>query len=86
MDTPFVATLLVLPDYIHPPPLPPIFWLKGIFQGGGGGGGGGVYFEAPRGRNFIRPPPPFYTPPTPRRVFQGWGCIKFGPCRIRVRG
>ena len=27
----------------------------------------GVYFEAPRGRNFI--PPPFYTPPTPTRVF-----------------
>ena len=37
-----------------------------------GEGGGGVYFEAPRGRNFIRPPP-FYTPPTPRRVFSGWG-------------
>ena len=45
-----------------------------------GEGGGGVYFEAPRGRNFIRPP--FYTPPTPRRVFSGvggWACIKFGP-------
>ena len=41
---------------------------------------GGVYFEARRSRNFIRPP--FYTPPTPRRVFSGvggWGCIKFGP-------
>ena len=27
-------------------------------------------------------PPPFYTPPTPRRVFSGvggWGCIKSGP-------
>ena len=26
--------------------------------------------------------PPFYTPPTPRRVFSGeggWACIKFGP-------
>ena len=31
--------------------------------------------------------PPFYTPPTPRRVFSGvggWGCIKIGPvfCEI----
>ena len=28
--------------------------------------------------------PPFYTPPTPRRVFSGvggWGCIKFGPVK-----
>ena len=27
-------------------------------------------------------PPPFYTPPTPRRAFSGvggWGCINFGP-------
>ena len=27
-------------------------------------------------------PPPFYTPPTPRRVISGvggWGCINFGP-------
>ena len=29
--------------------------------------------------------PPFYTPPTPRRVFSGeggWACIKFGPVKI----
>ena len=46
------------------------------------GGGGGVYFEAPCGRNFIRPPS-FIRPPTPRRVFSGvWGggCIKNWPC------
>ena len=43
---------------------------KAFFRGGGVGG---VYFEAPRVRNFIRPPPPFYTPPTPRRVFSGVG-------------
>ena len=42
----------------------------------------GVYFEAPRGRNFIRP----FTPPTPRKVFSGVGgsgCIKFGPVKKR---
>ena len=63
--------------YTPPPPLPH-FWPEGIFQGRGGGV---VYFEAPRGRNFIRPPL-LYTPPTPRRVFSGvagWGCIKIGP-------
>ena len=63
-----------------PPPSSP-FLAKRHFSGEGGGS---VYFEAPRGRNFIRPPPPFYTPPTPRRVFSGvggWGCIKFGPAR-----
>ena len=29
--------------------------------------------------------PPFYTPPTPRRVFSGvggWACIKFGPVKF----
>ena len=66
-------------NYISPP-CPPPFLAKRHFPGEGGGG---VYFEAPRGRNLIRPPPPFYTPPTPRRVFGrvggGWGCIKIGP-------
>ena len=63
---------------IYAPPPPP-FLAKRHFPGEGGGG---VYFEAPRGRNCIRPPPPFYTPPTPRRVFSGvggWGCVNFGP-------
>ena len=39
-----------------PPPPTPISGHKAFFRGGGGG----VYFEAPRGRNFI-PPPPFYS-------------------------
>ena len=60
-----------------PPPLPP-FLAKRHFPGEGGGD---VYFEAPRGRNFIRPP--FFTHPPPLEgYFQGWGgwgCIKFGP-------
>ena len=51
-----------------PPPLPP-FLAKRHFSGEGGGG---VYLEAPRGKNFMCPPP-FYTPPTPRRVFSGVG-------------
>ena len=62
-----------------PPPPPPTFGQEALFRRGGGGG---VYFGGPRGRNFIRPP--FYTPPTLRRVFSGvggtrWGCIKSGP-------
>ena len=64
-------------DHIRPPPLPPFLARRHFSREGGGG----VYFEAPRSRNFIRPPP-FYTPPTPRRVFSGvggWGCMKFGP-------
>ena len=72
--------------YTPPPPLPP-FLAKRHFSGEGGGG---VYFEAPRGRNFIRPPPPFIHPPPLEGYFQGWGCIKFGPvvwqktCRKKV--
>ena len=46
---------------------PPPFLAKNLFSGEGSGG---VYSEPPRGRNFI-PPPPLYTPPTPRRVFLG---------------
>ena len=71
------AVVVVVPErnYIHP--LSPISGQKVP-----GEGGGGVYFEAPRGRNFIPPPPPpFIHRPTRRRVFSGvggWGCIKFG--------
>ena len=53
--------------YAPPPPTPFL-----VIRHFSGEGGGGVYFEAPRGRNFIRPPP-FYTPPAPRRVFSGVG-------------
>ena len=50
--------------YAPPPPPRPLFLAKSHFSGEGGGG---AYFEAPRGRNCIRPSPP-------RRVyFQGWG-------------
>ena len=63
-----------------PPPPHPISGHKAFFREGGGS----VYFEAPRGRNFIRPPPPppFIHPPPLEGSFQGWGggaCIKFGP-------
>ena len=44
---------------IYTPPPPPPFLAKRYFSGEGGGG---VYFEAPRGRNFIRPPPLLYAP------------------------
>ena len=47
-------------------PLPPIIWPEGIFQGGGG-----VCLEAPRGRNFIRPPPSFKHPPPLEGSIQG---------------
>ena len=55
-------------NYI-PPPLPP-FLAKRHFSGEGGVG---VYFEAPRGRNFIPPSPSLKMRPTPRRVFPGVG-------------
>ena len=55
-------------EVIYPPPSRH-FWPKGNFPGEGGGG---VYFEAPRGRNFIRPPP-FIHPPPLGGYFQGWG-------------
>ena len=43
--------------YTPPPPPTPISGHEAFFREGGGG----VYFEAPRGRNFIRPPL-LYTP------------------------
>ena len=54
--------------FYTPPPPPPHFWLKGIFQGRGVG----VYILRPHAAGILYAPP-FYTPPTPRRVFQGWG-------------
>ena len=57
-------------EIIYTPPPPPISGHKAFL---GEGGGGGVYFEAPRGRNFIRPPPPFIHPPPLGGYFQGWG-------------
>ena len=67
-------------NYIRPPPPFPHFWPKGIFQGRGVG----VYIWRPHAAGILYAPP-FYTPPTPRRVFSGvggWGCIKFGPVKI----
>ena len=52
-------------NYIRPPPPPP-FLAKRHFSGEGGGG---VYFEAPRSRNFIRPP--FIHPPPLEGYLQG---------------
>ena len=62
---------------------PPPFLAKRHFPGEGGGG---VYFEAPRGRNFIRPP--LYTPPPQEGIFRGggWGRIKFGPVAQQLSG
>ena len=43
-------------EIIYTPPLPPHFWLKGIFERRGVGV---LFFEAPRGRNFKPPTPRF---------------------------
>ena len=56
-------------DKLYTPHPLPLFLAKRHFPGEGGGG---VYFEAPRGRNFIRPPP-FIHPPPLEGCFQGWG-------------
>ena len=63
-------------NYIRPHPSPP-FLAKRHFPGEGAGG---VFFEAPRGRNFIRPPF-IHFPPLEGYFHEwgGWGCIKFGP-------
>ena len=50
-------------------PLPSPFLAKHF----SGEGDGGVYFEPPRGRDFIRPPPPFIHPQPLEGYFQGWG-------------
>ena len=75
----FKAVHLLQGRIKNPPPLAPHLGQKTCFSGGGEGC---VFFEPPSGRNFIRPPPLFYTPPSPRRVFSGvreWGCLKIGP-------
>ena len=51
-----------------PRPLPPFLATKRHLQGKGGEG---VYFEAPRGSNFI--PSPLIHPPPLEGYFQGWG-------------
>ena len=71
-----LAVIGIQGEIIYAPPLPH-FWPKGIFQGRGVG----VYILRPRAAGILYAPP-FYTPPTPRRVFSGvggWGCIKIGP-------
>ena len=69
--------VIIQGETIYAPPLPPPFLAKRHFSGGGVG----VYILRPHAAGILYPPP-FYTPPTPRRVFSGvWGCgrIKFGP-------
>ena len=56
-----------------PPTLPP-FLTKRHFPGEGGGG---VYFEAARGRNFIRPPPPLHPPPLRAQRLKIFKILKF---------
>ena len=64
-------------NYICPPPSPH-FWSKGVFQGRGVG----VYILRPHAAGILYAPP-FYTPPTPRRVFSGVGGV--GVYKIRPR-
>ena len=73
-------------NYIRPPPPPP-FLAKRHFSGEGGcifqGRGVGVYILSPHAAGILYAPP-FYTPPTPRRVFSGVGgagVYKIRPCR-----
>ena len=68
---------LKLKKLYTPPPPSRHFWPYGIFQGRGVG----VYILRPHAAGILYAPP-FYTPPTPKRVFSGvggGGCIKFGP-------
>ena len=55
-------------EKLYTPPPSPIFGQKGNF---GGEGGGCIFWSPPRQEFYT--PPLFYTPPTPRRVFSGWG-------------
>ena len=64
--------ILVQGEIIHAPPLPCLLARRHLSGGG--------YILKPPGAGSLFPPP-FYTPPSPKRVFQGWGgwrCIKFG--------
>ena len=56
-------------NYIRPPPSPPVLGRRHFSEGGGGGG---VYFGAPLGRIFIRPPS-FIRPPPLGGYSQEWG-------------
>ena len=64
--------------YGHPPLVTPFLAQRAFSRLGGGG-----YFEAPLRQEFY-PPPPFYTPPRPTRVFSpGVGRVyKFGPVKV----
>ena len=55
--------------YIRPPPPTPFSGHEAFFRGGGWG----CIFWGPTRKVVYTPPPPFYTPPTPRRVFSGVG-------------
>ena len=71
-------------EIMYAPPPPPISGQNAVFRGGGVWG---CIFWGGTRREFYTPP--FYTPPTPRRVFSGvggWACIKFGPVNFFVRG
>ena len=62
------------------PPLTPFLAQRSFFREGWGV----VYFEVPRGKNFMRPPS-FIRPPPREGYFQGWGGVyKIWP-RIKVR-
>ena len=63
-------------DIIYAPPPPP-FVAIGRFSGEGAGG---AHLEAPRGRNFRRPP--FFIRPHRSLIsgVGGWACIRSWPC------
>ena len=66
-------------EIIYAPPPLPHFWPKGIFQGRGVG----VYILRPHTAGILYAPP-FYTPPTPRRVFSGVGGVGVYKNRPRI--
>ena len=80
IEQPHIQTLGLSRAKLYTPPLPQFLAMKHFL----GEGGGGVYFEAPRGRNFIRPP--LYTPHPWKGICGGWACMKFGPPRSLDHG